>query len=92
MKKDSSLTFPSLNILRTFTAVGTHLNLSRAAEERLATPSAVGHQIRELETTRHTPLFLRVGKRLELTDAKQMLLPDLRVGLPKLRRQSTLSH
>lgn len=84
MKKDSSLTFPSLNILRTFTAVGTHLNLRRAAEDLFVTPSAVSHQIRELETTLHTPLFLRVGKRLELTDAKRMLLPGLVGGFAQI--------
>ena len=48
MKKDSALTFPSLNALRAFTAVGTHLNLKRATKELFVTSSAVNHKIREL--------------------------------------------
>ncbi len=84
MKKDLSLTFPSLNALRTFTAVGIHLNLRRAVEELFMTPSAVSLQIHELETTLYTPLFLRVGKRLELTDAGRMLLPGLVHGFAQI--------
>lgn len=84
MTKSSPLPFPSLNALRTFAAVGTHLNLKRAADQLFVTPSAVSHQIRELETTLQTPLFLRVGKRLELTHAGRVLLPGLVRGFAQI--------
>lgn len=60
---------PSLKHLRTFQIAGRHLSFSQAAHELSITPSAVSHQIRNLEHHLGVPLFLRHTRSLSLTDA-----------------------
>lgn len=64
---------PPLNALRTFEAAARLLNFSRAAEELHVTPSAVSHQIKDLEDRIGVALFQRAKKSLSLTEAGVIL-------------------
>ena len=66
-----------LTALRSFETAGRHLSFSRAAEELYVSQAAISRQIRELETFLRQPLFLRLHRRVELTDAGQRLLDRL---------------
>lgn len=68
---------PSLNALRAFAAVGTHLNLKAAADALFVTPSALSHQIRGLEQSLNIQLFIRTRNGLQLTSAGESILPDI---------------
>ncbi len=61
-------------ILRTFVAAARTLNFTQAAKEVHRTQSAVSIQIRKLEETLGRPLFLRVTRGVELTNAGESLL------------------
>lgn len=60
---------PPLSTLIGFEAAARLGSFSQAALELNITQSAISHQIRTLEDHLGTPLFLRVGRRIELTDA-----------------------
>lgn len=66
---------PSLNALRAFEAAARHLSFTSAAAELHVTPAAIGHQIKTLEADLGAPLFVRLNRALELTEAGQVLLP-----------------
>ena len=69
---------PPLYPLRTFEAAARHLNFTRAAEELGLTQAAVSQQVKSLEEFLNTALFIRRGRRLELTADSQRLLPVVR--------------
>lgn len=75
---------PALNALRTFEAAARHESFSRAADELFVTHGAVSHQIRALEDELGTPLFLREGKRVRLTDVGCRYAKDVRAALMSL--------
>ena len=54
--------------LRTFCVAARHKSFKRAAHELCVTPSAVSHQIRDLEELIGVPLFLREARGIELTE------------------------
>jgi LysR family glycine cleavage system transcriptional activator len=58
---------PPLNALRAFETVARTGTLTRAGEELLVTPTAVGRHIKNLEDILGTPLFEREGGSLTLT-------------------------
>lgn len=60
---------PPLNNLRTFQVAGRHLSFTRAGDELSITPSAVSHQIKTLEACLGLPLFRRLTRALEFTEA-----------------------
>lgn len=60
---------PSLKYLRTFQIAGRHLSFKIAADQLSITPSAVSHQVRNLESYLGFALFSRKTRALELTDA-----------------------
>ncbi|MRH41642.1 LysR family transcriptional regulator [Aquibacillus halophilus] len=60
--------------LKTFYAVATHLNFTKAAEELSLSQPAVSRQIDALEKYYELPLFYRTKKKVELTDAGRHLL------------------
>lgn len=73
-----------LNALRAFEAAARNLSIKIAAEELGVTPSAVSHQLRQLEDTLGVDLMRRVGARLELTEAGATLFPELSVGFARI--------
>ena len=75
---------PPLTALRAFEATARHLSVRRAAEQLNVTPSAISHQLRTLEDALQVRLFRRMNRRLVLTEAGQVLLPDLRDGFERL--------
>lgn len=75
---------PSLNSLRTFEAAARLLSFNLAAEELNVTPSAVSHQIRQLELTLETQLFRRLDKQVVLTPEGQRYYPQVHSGIRQL--------
>jgi LysR family transcriptional regulator for metE and metH len=63
-----------LRHLRMVTALEVSGTLTRAAEALYVTPSALSHQLRDVEERLGTALYLRVGKRLVLTPAGERVL------------------
>lgn len=77
---------PPLAALRAFEAAARHLSFRKAAAELAVTPTAISHQVRLLEDTLGTALFVRLVRRIALTDAGQRLYPALRDGLDSFAR------
>jgi len=71
---------PSLNALRAFEAAARHLSFQAAAAELTVTPTAISHQIRDLETVCGTALFWRRPRPLRLTEAGARLYPILQAS------------
>ncbi len=69
---------PSLNALRAFAVAARHLNLTAAAKELFVTPSALSHQIRNLEQHLGVSLFHRTRQGLRLTQEGEVILPGIR--------------
>ncbi|MBL8437626.1 LysR substrate-binding domain-containing protein [Zoogloea sp.] len=59
----------SLQLIRGFWVAARHLSFTRAAEELCLTQSAVSREIKKLEAQVGRPLFRRINRGLELTDA-----------------------
>jgi len=66
---------PPLNPLRAFEAAARHLSMSRAAAELNVTHGAVSHQVRALEKTLKTALFIRDAGAIRLSPQGAALLP-----------------
>ncbi len=77
---------PSLNLLRTFEAVGRHMSFRAAAEERHITASAVSHQIRDLEEFLGLPLFVRGARQVSFTPEGQRYHQQVAPALQQLRQ------
>jgi LysR family glycine cleavage system transcriptional activator len=75
---------PPLSALRAFASAGRHLSFQRAAAELAVTPTAISHQIRRLEEDLGVPLFRRMTRKLQLTDAGQRLLPEVAGAFERL--------
>src|SRR5204862_6268900 len=65
-------------LLRAFVTVAEELNFTRAAERLLLAQQALSAQIRQLETRLGVRLFERTTRRVRLTAAGELLLPDAR--------------
>ena len=65
---------PPLSALHAFEAAARHMSFKAAAEDLHVTPGAISQQIKLLEDRLGTPLFLRQTRRIELTEAGQLLL------------------
>ena len=76
---------PALNSLRIFEAAARLGSFKKAAEELVVTPSAVSHQVSELESLLGVQLFKRVSQGIELTPAARLCLPKLQQGLECVR-------
>ncbi len=63
----------TLHQLRTFRAVAEQLSFSAAALELSISQPSVSYQVKELETVLGLPLIDRLGKRVRLTEAGQVL-------------------
>lgn len=73
----------TLDQLRAFVAVAEREHLTRAAEHLHLTASAVSSAIRTLEERYGAPLFHRVGRGLELSEAGRIFLGEARAILAR---------
>ncbi len=80
---------PPLRALRAFCAAARHRSFKLAAAELCLTPSAVSHQMKELEAALGTALFERKTRSLELTTAGYRLLDEAQPLLDALDRMLT---
>ena len=76
----------SLRQLQIFQAVARSLSYTRAAEDLHLTQPAVFTQVRQLEDQLGAPLIERIGKRLFLTGAGEVVLASAREVLEELER------
>lgn len=90
---------PPLQTLQAFEATGRRLSMTLAAQELHLTHGAVSRQIKALEDHLGVPLFRRLTRRIELTDAGQAffstvtrLLSELAREAEELRRRSDTSR
>ena len=77
---------PPLKNLRAFCAAARHRSFKFAAHELCVTPSAVSHQMKELEAALGMRLFERKTRALELTTAAHRLLDEVEPLLEALDR------
>jgi len=63
----------TLQQLRTFRAVADHMSFSAAAVDLGISQPSVSYQVKELETVLGVPLLDRLGKRVRLTEAGEIL-------------------
>ncbi|WP_299871619.1 transcriptional regulator GcvA [uncultured Sulfitobacter sp.] len=79
-----SLPLPPLTALRAFDAAARHMSFAKAAAELSVTPAALSFQIKSLEAHLGAPLFRRLNRAVELTDAGRALAPDAQAGFETL--------
>ena len=77
---------PPLTALRAFEAAARHLSFAKAADELAVTPAALSYQIKNLEDHLGAPLFRRLNRAVELTEAGRILLPQASEAFDALRR------
>lgn len=75
---------PPLAAVRVFEAAARHRNFTKAADELGMTQAAVSYQIKLLEERVGTPLFLRLPRNVELTEAGARLAPAVGQALDAL--------
>lgn len=75
---------PPLTALRAFDAAARHMSFARAADELHVTPAALSFQIKSLEDHLGQPLFRRLNRAVELTEAGRSLAPGAAEGFRTL--------
>ncbi len=75
---------PPLTALRAFDAAARHLSFAQAADELNVTPAALSFQIKSLEEHLGHPLFRRLNRAVELTEAGRTLAPGTGDGFRTL--------
>ena len=83
---------PPLTTLRAFEAAARRMSFQAAADELAVTPTAISHQIRELETELGTALFRRRPRPLTLTGAGARLYPVVRASFDAIQAGITALH
>jgi LysR family glycine cleavage system transcriptional activator len=78
---------PPTRNLRAFCVAARHRSFKLAADELYLTPSAVSHQMKELEEALGVDLFVRKSRALELTTAGASLLEEIEPLLTALDRR-----
>src|SRR5688572_16608055 len=78
----------NLNWVRSFEAAARQLSFTEAATELGMTQAAVSKHVRLLEQVVGAPLFLRLPRRLQLTDAGEAYLHVVADCLSALRRST----
>ena len=76
---------PPLTALRAFDAAARHMSFARAAGELNVTPAALSFQIKSLEEHLGHPLFRRLNRAVELTEAGRTLAPGIADGFAALQ-------
>lgn len=75
---------PPLTALRAFDAAARHMSFAKAADELNVTPAALSFQIKSLEDHLGHPLFRRLNRAVELTEAGRTLAPGAADGFQTL--------
>jgi LysR family glycine cleavage system transcriptional activator len=75
---------PPLTALRAFDAAARHMSFAKAADELFVTPAALSFQIKSLEQHLGAPLFRRLNRAVELTEAGRALAPGALAGFQTL--------
>lgn len=75
---------PPLTALRAFDAAARHMSFQQAAVELNVTPAALSFQIKSLEEHLGAPLFRRLNRAVELTEAGHTLAPGVDKGFREL--------
>lgn len=75
---------PPLTALRAFDAAARHMSFAQAAAELNVTPAALSFQIKSLEEHLGAPLFRRLNRAVELTEAGRTLAPGAAEGFKTL--------
>jgi LysR family glycine cleavage system transcriptional activator len=75
---------PPLNALRAFEAAARCLSFTRAGDELRVTHGAISRQIQGLEAWLGTPLFRRLNRRIELTEAGVAYLAEIGAALDRI--------
>lgn len=75
----------TLDQLRIFVEVAERQHLTQAAAALALTPSAVSAQVKALEERYGTPLFNRIGRRIETSEAGRLFLQEARRTLASAR-------
>ena len=75
---------PPLTALRAFDAAARHMSFAKAADELSVTPAALSFQIKSLEEHFGAPLFHRLNRAVELTEAGKALAPVTAEGFNTL--------
>ena len=78
-----------LRHLRYFVAVAEELNFTRAAKKLGINQAPLSAQIWQLERELGTPLFRRLARGVELTDAGKLLLEQSRIILKQVEDAAT---
>ncbi len=76
---------PPLTALRAFDAAARHMSFARAAVELNVTAAALSFQIKSIEEHLGTPLFRRLNRAVELTEAGRLLAPGTADGFAMLQ-------
>ncbi len=76
---------PPLTALRAFDAAARHMSFAKAAEELNVTPAALSFQIKSLEEHLGHPVFRRLNRAVELTEAGRTLAPGTADGFAALQ-------
>ncbi|GAA3555092.1 LysR substrate-binding domain-containing protein [Marinobacter xestospongiae] len=83
--------FPPLYALRVFEAVARLGGVRMAAQELCVTPPAVSHQLAKLEEYLESPLFIRKGRTLLLTEVARDYLTEIRPSLLAIGRATAIA-
>lgn len=75
---------PPLTALRAFDAAARHMSFADAAAELNVTPAALSFQIKSLEEHLGQPVFRRLNRAVELTEAGRILAPGTQDGFAAL--------
>lgn len=75
---------PPFTALRAFDAAARHMSFAKAAHELSVTPAALSFQIKSLEEHFGSPLFHRLNRAVELTEAGKSLAPGVAEGFQML--------
>ncbi|MFC3031547.1 LysR family transcriptional regulator [Pseudoalteromonas fenneropenaei] len=87
------LSLPPLSALRCFEAAARHLSFKLAADELCISPTAVSHQIRNLESHLGCTLFIRHTRAVTLTAAGQTLAQSAQQAFSQLSNAvQTIQH
>jgi Transcriptional regulator len=80
---------PPLQMLVVFESSARHLSFTAAARELGTTQPAISQQVKALEGYLKTPLFKRVYRGVELTDAGHILLKTTQASFGEIRKTVT---